>query len=70
MKQKSDETVFELYMRLKSGKIDYCKAEGLDNSKSEDAFALVNSIVLQPFQTGLRSDLQEVVRLRQDYYES
>ncbi|KAK2702497.1 hypothetical protein QYM36_018892 [Artemia franciscana] len=57
-------------MRLKTGKIDYCKAEGLDNSKSIDAFALVDSIVLQAFETGLRSELQEAVRLRQDDYDN
>ncbi|KAK2723492.1 hypothetical protein QYM36_001978 [Artemia franciscana] len=57
-------------MRLKAVKIDYCKAEGLDNSKSVDAFALVDSIVLKAFETGLRSDLQEAVRLRQDDYEN
>ncbi|KAK2701739.1 hypothetical protein QYM36_019620 [Artemia franciscana] len=70
MKQKPEEAVFEFYMRLKTGKIDYCKAEGLDNSKSIDAFALVDSIVLQAFETGLRSELQEAVRLRQDDYDN
>ncbi|KAK2702093.1 hypothetical protein QYM36_019293 [Artemia franciscana] len=70
MKQKPEEAVFEFYMRLKTGKIDYCKAEGLDNSKRIDAFALVDSIVLQVFETGLRSELQEAVRLRQDDYDN
>ncbi|KAK2701889.1 hypothetical protein QYM36_019487 [Artemia franciscana] len=57
-------------MRLKTGKTDYCKAEGLDNLKSIDAFALVDSIVLQAFETGLRIELQEVVKLRQDDYDN
>ncbi|KAK2722016.1 hypothetical protein QYM36_002540 [Artemia franciscana] len=70
MKQKPEETVFEFYIRLKTGKKDYYKAEGLDNSKSIDALALVDSIVLQAFETGLRSELQEAVRLRQDDYDN
>ncbi|KAK2723875.1 hypothetical protein QYM36_002285 [Artemia franciscana] len=70
IKLKPEETVFEFYMRLKADKIDYCKTEGLDNSKRLDAIALVNSIVLQVFKTGLWSDLTKAVRLKQDDYEN